>query len=124
LLRSFELQLVDLQLYQPEFVTRISARPVGSPVARALALSEELVTNMRHLSVKLNDFERLVLTLLDGTSDRAAVLDSLTEAAAEGDLEIRAPDGTAPKDCDLRAVLEQTLEPCLQRLARSALLVG
>jgi methyltransferase-like protein/ubiquinone/menaquinone biosynthesis C-methylase UbiE len=124
LLSCYEAQLADLHTCEPQFVTHLSERPIASPVARVLALTEQYVPNQRHLSLKLDDFERIVLAKLDGTRDRAALLETIAESVAQGELEFQAPDGSAGIAVDQREVIEENLGACLEKLAKSALLVG
>jgi SAM-dependent methyltransferase len=95
LLGAFSAALAEFHVYQPPWVDRVSERPCASPLARRQAAhGEMLVADLRHTSVALaDDFERDLLTGLDGSRDRAAL-----------------------------AALGPRLEPTLQKFARSALL--
>jgi methyltransferase-like protein/cyclopropane fatty-acyl-phospholipid synthase-like methyltransferase len=120
LLNCYAAQMVELHVHEPLFVLAISDRPIGSPPARVLALNERRVPNLRHRSVELDDFDRLVFCHLDGSRDRAALLDMLAESVAEGVLALEG----APADVPLREALDAALTACLRRLAGHALLVG
>jgi methyltransferase-like protein/SAM-dependent methyltransferase len=115
--------LVELHVHSAAFVCEPSERPCGSPLARLQAASVEVVTNLRHRSVRLGDIDRVVLEKLDGAHDRAALLAMLTGLVERGDLEIQ-HDGQQvldprEKENALRAVLERSLE----NLGSSALLL-
>jgi methyltransferase-like protein/2-polyprenyl-3-methyl-5-hydroxy-6-metoxy-1,4-benzoquinol methylase len=124
-LLSFYLSnLVELHVHEPEFALQIGERPVASPLARLLGETDERVTNLRHRSVELTNFDGLVLRHLDGSRDRAALLHVLSEAVASGMLQIRQDDQPVSDAAQLHATLAEALEVCLQRLAGNALLLG
>ena len=81
-------RMVDLHAHRP----RMAASPVRAPrwvtrIAREQAAAGEPVTTLYHQNVRdLDPFARRVLTLLDGTRDRAALV-----AAARGEAGERGP---------------------------------
>jgi Predicted methyltransferase regulatory domain/Methyltransferase domain len=110
LLRSYAGNLVQLHALPPPLTTVVSERPEASPLARLQAGSGELVTNLRHTSVRIEDeLGRRLVRLLDGTRDRAELLSELTAFLLEGGREV-------PPD------LDGGLERSLQGLAGLALL--
>ncbi|HYT90811.1 MAG TPA: hypothetical protein VEL76_19030, partial [Gemmataceae bacterium] len=84
-----------------------------------LQATSAAVTNRRHRLVTLSPFDRLVLQHLDGNRDRAALLDALVALAERKVLTI---EGTKPDE--VRGALEGELSESLERLAKSALLLG
>jgi SAM-dependent methyltransferase len=110
LLRSYAGNLVQLHVTPPELTTSIGERPEASPLARHQARSGPLVTNLRHTSVRIeDDLGRRLVVLLDGTRDRARLLQELRAFLSDAGAEV-------PGD------LEAGLERSLQGLARLALL--
>ena len=108
----------------PEFVLEPSDRPVASPLARFQAANGvDRVINRRHHAVELGDFDRLVLRHLDGTRDRAALLDVLVNLVAQDVFSIEQGAQPVTDLSQARRLLAEGLEPCLRRLARSAVLV-
>jgi methyltransferase-like protein len=100
-------------------VLAASVRPTAaSPLARLQAATNATVTNRRHRLVALNPFDRLLLPHLDGSRDRAALLDVLMGLAARKVLTVAETDSS-----EVRAALDAELMASLDRLARSALLV-
>jgi SAM-dependent methyltransferase len=110
LLRCYAGNLVQLHTLPPPLTTSVSERPEASPLARHQARSGELVTNLRHTSVRIDDdLGRRLVSLLDGTRDRARLLDELRAF-------LREAGRTAPGD------LDTGLERSLEGLAGLALL--
>ena len=81
LLAAYGGDMVALHRYQPRVVKVPGERPVARRLARAQAAEGPEVTDLWHGNVKVRDARlRQLLTLLDGTRDRAA----LRETAGEG----------------------------------------
>jgi hypothetical protein len=100
LIRAYAANVVELHIHPPAPCTHAGERPLASPVARLQARDEVRVANLRHATVPVEDDLRRLLVLLDGTRDRAALLEELPELDAE------------------------RLEASLQLFARSSLLAG
>jgi SAM-dependent methyltransferase len=84
LLRAYAVDLVQLHVWAPELATAPSERPVVSALARLQAAEGTRVTNLRHASIDVPDeLGRRLITLLDGTRDRAALLRELDRPAEE-----------------------------------------
>jgi SAM-dependent methyltransferase len=84
LLRAYAVNLVQLHVWAPEIATAPSERPVASALARVQAASGSRITNLRHGSIDVPDeLGRRLITLLDGTRDRAALLRELDRPADE-----------------------------------------
>jgi SAM-dependent methyltransferase len=84
LLRAYAVNLVQLHVWAPEIATAPSERPVASAVARLQAAAGPRITNLRHGSIDVPDeLGRRLITLLDGTRDRAALLRQLDRPADE-----------------------------------------
>lgn len=110
LLRCYAGNLVQLHTAPPDLATSIGERPEASPLARHQARSGQLVTNLRHTSVRIeDDLGRRLVVLLDGTRDRAQLLRELRAFLVDAGKEV-------PDD------LEGGLERSLQGLAGLALL--
>jgi SAM-dependent methyltransferase len=110
LLRCYAGNLVQLHFHPPELAASAGELPEASPLARHQARSGALVTNLRHTSVRIEDeLGRRLVSLLDGTLDRAALATELRAWLEEAGQEV-------PPD------LEDGLERSLQGLAGLALL--
>jgi methyltransferase-like protein len=124
ILRLHAANVADLYAHEADFVTELSDRPTASPMARLQAEAGPRVTNLRHRTVELGAFERLVLRQLDGHRNRSAILDALVQAGATGQFQLQHEGQPITDGTKLREIFEKSLSPCLQGLANGALLVG
>jgi SAM-dependent methyltransferase len=86
LLRAYAVNLVQLHVWAPDIATTPSERPVASAVARLQAAEGTRITNLRHGSIEVPDeLGRRLITLLDGTRDRAALARELGRPTDEVD---------------------------------------
>jgi SAM-dependent methyltransferase/methyltransferase-like protein len=82
LLRSAASTLITLHAWAPRPAPAAGEHPVASALARAQAVHTGRVTTLLHASVQLTGpLERHLVTLLDGTLDRAGLLRELSEFA-------------------------------------------
>lgn len=96
---------------------------VASRLARVQAATSSRITNRRHRLVELNDLDRLVARHLDGSRDRAALVELLASSAATYDAAEPSANVLEQQEQG-RDALSEALEACLRRLARNALLVA
>jgi methyltransferase-like protein/trans-aconitate methyltransferase len=119
--RGYSSGAIRLSVHPPAFATEVSARPVASPLARLQSRSGQVVTNLLQGSVRLeDDLTRRLVQMLDGTRDRAAVLDELAELAASGAV----PLGNTGGRAEARRMLDEGLDQHMARLAKLALLTA
>jgi hypothetical protein len=105
LLGAYAANMLSLHASPPRLAYRPGERPEASPLARRQAAEGEFVTTLRHRSVRLeDDLGRRLVTLLDGTRDRAALAAELGPDAGD----------------DVEAALERSLDG----LARLGLLIS
>jgi methyltransferase-like protein len=114
--------LVQFHVHDPPIALGPGERPRAARVARLQAEGDTLVISLRHRNVELETFDALVLPLLDGTRDRAAIVEQLMRCVADGTFAIGRADQPLHDPTQVRAILTEALEPCLRRLARHALL--
>lgn len=122
MLRCFLSNLVELDLQPPRFTREVGERPVASRLARIQAAEAGRVTNLRRRTVDLSEYERLVVRNLDGTHDRAAVVDALVDLVESDEFSIQEGNEVLTDPARVREMLGSALEPCLTRLANLALL--
>jgi SAM-dependent methyltransferase len=107
LLRCFAANLVRLHVLPAALSTVAPRRPRVSALARLEAAQDEPLTTTRHTGLRLDELGRRLVGLLDGTRDRAALLDALEPDAAMS-----------------HAELAEALEGRLERLAGAGLLLA
>jgi SAM-dependent methyltransferase len=112
--------LVDLHTEPPQPAATAGEHPTAYRVARHQAAGgSAIVTSLRHMAVNLEDPLAVhLLTLLDGTRNRAALVAAIRAFVAGGGLEDTGID--PPPDAELPAALETALD----RLAKLSLLTG
>jgi SAM-dependent methyltransferase len=129
LIRCYNRKRLALSTLSPNFVTEVSERPTASPLARLQARTGDTVTSLRHEAGQLNEFGREVLSLLDGSHDRRAIVAKLIHAVETGRVTFKRTDPkTASVPADrvdtLHDAVEEKVDDVLKKLARFALLVA
>lgn len=124
MLRCYESSQVELSVWPALFTVEIAERPLASPLARLQAETDSLVTNRRHESVRLDDLQRHILKHLDGTNDRAALLDRLAVLAAENIITIHENERPTKDKSRIKEIMAEPLDRALREIAMKALLIG
>ena len=125
LLQAYMANFLALQSQPFHFTLKPGVRPVASPLARyQAAKGHSEVTTLRHRVTNVDDFDQIVLQLLDGTRDRDSILADLLELAHAGRLQVQRDGKPLTDRSELRPILEQALEPSLERLAGKTLLTA
>jgi SAM-dependent methyltransferase len=120
LLAGFAVGLVELTADAPRFTRKAGAQPRASAVAQLqLRAGTERPTNLRHERAKVDHpLTRQLVLLMDGSRDRAALVEGLTEwtiAHSQGGREAMGPDR-------VRSVLAGQIESELNKVADLALI--
>jgi methyltransferase-like protein len=82
-------RLLELHIRPFPLASKPGARPRASLLARLQVRSQGRATNLRHQSIKMDDFQRRLLGHLDGTNDRAALAKLMSGDAADDELTAR-----------------------------------
>jgi methyltransferase-like protein/predicted O-methyltransferase YrrM len=80
---------ITLHAEEAKWVVEISERPVASKLARYQATYSTWLTNQRHERVDVNPVSRVILSYLDGTNDRPAIVAKLTGHVIKGELDMQ-----------------------------------
>lgn len=123
LLQGYCANAVELHTFEPDFISEISDKPEGLPIARHVAETATQLPNLRHRQTTMSDFDRLVLRQLDGNRTHAEIVEKLIEAVVAGQFTINEHAMPLKDPNRLRPILERSLPPSLQRLRGNALLV-
>ena len=122
--RMYSAGLLDLHVYVPPFATKVSERPVASPLARLEARDGDVITTLHHRSLRLGDsLQRGLVMLMDGTRDHDALRYDLLRLFGSGALTLQ-EDGKSVSDMQIveKRIAAET-EDVLQSLARMAVLM-
>jgi methyltransferase-like protein len=112
LMYIFAAGALDFYVHPPTIANLVSSRPLATPLARLQASSSgSTVTNQRHENVKLDEFSRYLLILLDSQHDLALLSDKVQTAIAKGEL-------TMPQD---RQHVQRVDQPNMDDLVSNAL---
>ena len=116
--------LLELHAAPLMFARSAGEKPMALVHARVHAADGHAsVTNRRHELVKLSDIALRLVPLLDGTRDRAELVEALVAQSLAGELTVRRNGQPLTNADELRVGLTATLGPTLDALARDALLV-
>ena len=96
---------------------------MASPLARwQVESGSEVISNLGHRAVMLDEFQRRLLPLLDGTRDATQLTAELVRRAQSGELNVQLDDGAKPDPAQLEQILGQACRRGLHVLAKSLLL--
>jgi hypothetical protein len=126
LLNAYSAGLVELWTIAPSFTVHVSDHPTVNPIARLQAArGDDFVTTLRHSSLQIEDpLARHMLTLLDGTRDRAALLQAMQTFVAARGPQPPPSGGVGPTPSASPVVDPDALARKLAELGRLALLIG
>jgi methyltransferase-like protein len=116
ILECFSSQLVELFASKSNAVSYVGNLPQASAYNRYLLDHGELVTNARHETVKLSNFDRAILQQLDGKVTVAELTEEMQRWSVK--TEVSQPDTSKPQE------ISQAVEHSLVQMAKSALLIS
>ncbi len=125
LLEAFSWGVIDLHPTAAPLTIEVTERPVASPLARLQAGRQNVVTNLLHRAIKLQGpLASKLVTLLDGSRDRAAILKDLSPLIERREVVLQRPGQAADDIGAALGILADELPHQLERLARLALLMS
>lgn len=124
LIRCYSTTHVDLSFNPPNVTLQPPEFPLAPRLARYQATESNRVTNLWHQTVHLSDLQRQLLKVLDGSHDRAALVEQLAGQAASGALVVH-DQGSAVTDAQRsRELLMEILDKNLEQIAGRGLLLS
>lgn len=114
--------IVELRARSFAIQLEVPARPEAYAVARAEARTRSLVTNLRHESISLDEFNRQLLLRLDGEHDVAMLVDEFAGLVADNTLSIKQSGVEVRDPASVREVMRNAVPEALAGLARAALI--
>ncbi len=124
LLRCYCAEFVDISVHALPIASELSERPVATRLARYQAQHYTTAANLWHSSVPMNDYERLLLPRLDGTCDRAALVNLFVQMAVSGAITVYDGDRPTVNPQRLATLLVDSVRISLEGLAKKGLLVA
>lgn len=125
MLRAFgySTQLAELHSFVPAALApEPGERPTASTIARIQARDDVFVTTLWHQRLRLDDFERSLIQLLDGAHDEPALVAEMMALVEQGVLSVQKEDGTLNSE-QIRDFLEDEVARNVRTLAQAAVLV-
>jgi methyltransferase-like protein len=116
--------VLELHAAPAPFAAKPSDKPIGSPLARWQASRASLVTNRKHEVVRMGQFERNLLQLLDGSRDTEQLAESLTKSASEGRFPVYENEQPVTGNEAIGRAIRAALPEALENLARNAFLIA
>ena len=115
--------VIDARVDPIRAASTIEARPCAPRHCRIDALAgENVVPTLTHESYSLNDSERVLLPLMDGSRDRDALVSALLESVAAGGLQFSRNGVAVAEQGELAEIARQEVERALGAFQRAGLL--
>ena len=114
--------LVELHGMPITFNKKPGDKPTALPWARLQAQKMGVVTNRRHEVIRLNDLDKHLIPALDGTNDKAAIVEKLAGVALAGQLNVQKDNITLYDPAEIKTALNSVIDQALQNVANQALL--
>lgn len=123
-LQSYAGGIVELSVLPTLCTSKVNEYPQATTAARlTVEMGARSVTNQRHETVNLDQFQRLVLQHMDGSKSCHQLLTMLTDFVLDGQLAIEGIEQTQAADrAKIEQLLTDQLANDLQAFAQSALL--
>lgn len=123
-LQLYAANAVELHSIPSSFVTSVSEKPSTSALVRLQASTGARVTNLRHESLRVNDVERRMLGLLDGSRRRRDVIEQLVAAVDSGELSLKRADQPIADPADRLEQVGRFYDLLLPQFGNKALLIA
>jgi methyltransferase-like protein/trans-aconitate methyltransferase len=122
LLQCVAAGMVEVRMLPANFINAAGEYPTAPALVRHQASKGLRVTNSRHESVNLDEFNRQLVMRLDGQHNRAALLDVLEQLVKAGVLSIRQEGRAIVDSVDVRLIMSNAMDANLVSLAKAGLI--
>ncbi|MEZ4752815.1 MAG: methyltransferase domain-containing protein [Bdellovibrionota bacterium] len=116
--------LADFSLSRPLCLRHAGEFPISHPYARLQAGGTKRVTNYRHEYSMLDDFQRIMISYLDGTRDIPAIQSAMVKAMLDGKLRITESGEAVKNPLEAETMVRDHTVEALRALAEGALLTS
>jgi cyclopropane fatty-acyl-phospholipid synthase-like methyltransferase/methyltransferase-like protein len=122
LLQGHMSNLVNMHVVDPPLAAKPAVRPFAPALIRHKAATGSKVISLRQCAALLDEVDRLLVPLLDGTRDLPALIEAMAAKVADGTLQIH-HEGQPVRDlARARELLAEPVERSLWKIAGEALL--
>lgn len=105
--------------------SELSVHPVACPMLRQdAATGGASSANLRHERIELDAVAHVVVPLLDGTHDRAALISAIVDAEATGRLSFQRDGKTVTEQSDIERCSSEHVDRVLSNFLRNSCLIG
>jgi methyltransferase-like protein/2-polyprenyl-3-methyl-5-hydroxy-6-metoxy-1,4-benzoquinol methylase len=115
---------IELSLRPLPAARQASDKPKVPALVRMQAASDGILTNLRHQTIRIGDFEKFVVPMLDGTKTKKEIVTALQDLAQKQQLQIRENNILVVDPEKVKTILEKQLEQALFILAMNSLLIA
>ncbi|MSR32625.1 MAG: methyltransferase domain-containing protein [Gemmataceae bacterium] len=110
---------------RPLAVTKIvTDKPKVNPLTRKQSGVDGMLTNLRHQTIRIGDFEKFVLPHLDGKKTKAEILEILKDLVQKQHLQIRENNILVVDPVKVKTILEAQYNQVMLVLGHNSLLVA
>jgi methyltransferase-like protein len=124
LLTAYATNIVQFRTEESPFITSLSEKPKVSEIVRAQAKTRNSVTNQLHERIVIDVFSRSLISLLDGSRDKEAILDELAKLVKAGSLVVQKDGKDLKEGKTLREALRQAMNESLAKMEKAAVLIA
>jgi methyltransferase-like protein len=117
LFRCHHNNLIEVKLTPPRHTHNAGQNPRTTRLARWQAAQQESISNLQHRVVQLNEVERFVLSLLDGSRDIEQLQKILTQQINSGVIVLEKGGRAVQTSAEIATVVNTTIALCLQKYA-------
>ena len=115
----YGLNFIDLNSIEPATSPELGEQPTATPLVRYQAQRGGPVTNRRHRSIPVNEFDRRVLEQLDGNHTKEDLRKLVTDLIKNGTLTVTKP---ANGEVEVNDLINKSIHESLSRFKQSNLL--
>lgn len=116
--------LITIHSTTGQYVTHSNSHPQTTDLVLKQLQSHPFVTNQRHETVRLNQFETLILQLLNGEHDEASIVEHVFQNVSQGKLSVFDTKKNKIQDeKQIKQMLQGMVQKVIGKFAEQALLI-
>jgi methyltransferase-like protein/SAM-dependent methyltransferase len=124
LLTAYASNGVVFRTEKADFITYVSEMPRASDLARYQATTKEHVTNQLHETIPADVFTRNLIAILDGTLNKAEILEEMHTLVKNGTLFVHKDGKQLTEGEPLKLALKEVVNDSLVKISKAAILIA